>query len=92
MKITAQRIYHPEGVSVAHINIEGRSQSELWQWWCWAGQSGERDHYYADGERSDGLSLPDKLPLSRALRDRTAVLSASKRRGYIILTGELPRA
>jgi hypothetical protein len=88
--ITSQRIYRPESVSVAHIETENRNQVELWQWFRWAGQSGERDFYCVDGERSDGLSLVDKLPLHRALRDRTAVLSANKRRGHIILTVRLP--
>lgn len=79
--ITVTRIYRPEGVSVAHIDTEGCTQAELWQWWRW-GQGSEK---YVDG-----LSLADKLPLHRALRDRTAVLSASKRRGFILLTARLP--
>ncbi len=88
--ITSQRIFRPESVSVAHIDTEDRDQAELWQWFRWAGQSGERDHYCVDGERFDGLGLSDRLPLHRALRDRTAVLSASKRRGHIVLTARLP--
>ena len=88
--ITAQRTYRPEGVSVAHIDTGDRDQAELWQWFSWAAQSGARDHFCLDGERCDGLSLADKLPLHRALRNRTAILSASKRRGHIILTARLP--
>lgn len=88
--ITAQRIYRPESVSVAHIDTGNRDQAELWQWFLWAGQSGERDHYCIDGERCDGLSLADKLPLHRALRTRTAILSARKGRGHIVLTARVP--
>lgn len=78
--ITAQRVYKPEGVSVAHIDVRDRTQIELWQWWTWAAG---RDKY------PDGLSLADKLPLHRALRDRTAVLLATKRHGHIVLTASL---
>jgi hypothetical protein len=78
--IQATRIYKPEGVSVAHIDTTDRAQAELWRWWLWAKGS---DKY------ADGLSLADKLPLHRALRDRTAILSASKRRGHIVLTASL---
>lgn len=77
----AQRIYKPEGVSVAHIDVSDRAQAELWQWWIWAAGT---DKY------PDGLSLADKLPLHRALRDRTAILSAAKRQGRIVLTARLP--
>ena len=79
--ITVQRIYRPEGMSVAHIDVAERDQLELWQWWIWAAGP---DRY------PEGSSLADKLPLHRALRDRTAVLSASKRRGHIVLTARLP--
>jgi hypothetical protein len=79
--ISVQRIYRPNSVSVAHIDVTDRAQAELWQWWIWAAGS---DKY------PDGLSLADKLPLHRALRDRTAVLSAAKRPGHIILTARLP--
>lgn len=79
--VTATRIYRPEGISVAHIDVNDRDQAELWQWWIWAVG---KDRY------PDGLSLADKLPLHRALRDRTAILSASKRPGHIILTARLP--
>ncbi len=78
---TVQRIYRPEGVSVAHYDVDDRAQAELWQWWVRAGGT---DKY------PEGLSLADKLPLHRALRNRTALLSASKRPGHIVLTARLP--
>lgn len=77
MTIYAQRIYQPEGVSVAHIDVADRTQPELWAWWMRAGGT---DRY------PEGLSLAVKLPLHRALRDRTATLSAAKRNGHIVLT------
>jgi len=79
--ISAHRIYKPEGVSVAHIDVTDRTQPELWQWWAWAKGS---DKY------PEGLPLADKIQLHRALRDRTAILSAAKRRGHILLTARLP--
>lgn len=79
----ATRIYRPDTVSIASWRVEGRTQEELWQWWIWAGQMGSADTY------QDGLSLADKLPLHRAMRARTAILSASKRRGHIVLTATL---
>jgi hypothetical protein len=77
----AQRIYRPDTVSIAHYDVNNRDQAELWQWWIWAGGP---DRY------PNAASLADKIPLHRALRDRTAVLSASKRRGHIVLTARLP--
>ena len=78
--ITARRIYQPEGISIAHYDVTDRDQAELWQWWLWARGP---DRY------PDGVSLADKIPLHRAIRNRTAILTAEKRPGRIIITARL---
>lgn len=80
-EITARRIYHPPGISVAHIDVTDRVQVELWYWWHWG-----------DGKLTfePECCLAEKLPLCRAIRERTAILTAEKRRGYIVLIARLP--
>ncbi len=72
---TAIRTYKPNSVTVAHIDVGNRSQAELWQWWHWSGQT-----------KFNVGSMADQMQLQRAIRDKTATLTASKRQGYIVIT------